>query len=102
MDATKSQTKKVWGFFGNNPAALVIEFFIMNPDEEFTITQIVEGSGIARTTLWDNVLKRLLDEGIIVKSREIGNAKLYVLNRNSKRVVYLVDFYNKLREEKNA
>jgi len=83
--------------FGNGPYARVLEFFVTNKNSDFTISQIAERSDIARTTLWGGVLKKLLDEGIITKSREIGNAKLFKLNTSSKKVKILLDFYNKLK-----
>ena len=44
-----------------------------------------------------NILMHLMNVGIITKTREIGNAKLFRLNKESKRVKILLEFYNKLK-----
>ena len=86
---------------GNSPEKIILEFFIRNRTEEFTITQISEGSGIPRTTIWENnLLIKMADDGLITKSREIGNAKLYRLNLESEKIKLLIKLYDKFKEMK--
>ena len=85
---------------GESPTAKVIDFIMHNPDEEFTISQIAEGARIARTTLWDGVLDELLNIGFLKKTKEIGNAKLFALNKDSKVTKAILNFYENLVEGK--
>lgn len=98
------QTKKrhFSEFWGDSPISRVTEFLLESPEKEFTITEIAEGAGIGRTTLWEgNLLMKMANSGLIIKTREIGNSKLFKLNKNSHLVILLIDFYNKIKGEKN-
>lgn len=77
----------------------VMNFLIQNPDEDFTITQIVEGAEVGRTTLWKGLLSFMMDEGLVIKSRVIGNAKLYKLNKKDEKVKALISLYKVLGGE---
>lgn len=91
---------------GNTPKIKVLEFLIEGRELDYSISDIAEGSGIGRTTLfriWDD----LIDSKIIEHTRDIGNAKLYKLNMENlfvKRLVDLFDFVviEPLKEKKKV
>lgn len=64
---------------GNTPKIKVLEFLIEGRELDYSISDIAEGAGIGRTTLfriWDD----FVELGIVKNTRNIGNAKLYKLN----------------------
>lgn len=84
----------------NNPTLRVMNFLIENREKDFTITEIADASGVARTTLWSGLLDFLMDEGMIIRTRVIGNAKMYKLNKEEEKVKALVNFHNVLKKIK--
>ncbi len=82
-----------------NPAMRVIDFLIQNKDSDFTITEIADGADVARTTLWSGLLNFILDEGLIIKTREVGNAKLYKINQDDEKVKTLIKLHKNLEKE---
>lgn len=78
---------------GDNPKIRVLEFLIEGRELDYHISDIAEGSGIGRTTLF-RIWEDLIKSKIIVPTRNIGNAKLFKLNQNSlfvKRMIELFD-----------
>ncbi|OGI15661.1 hypothetical protein A3K63_04485 [Candidatus Micrarchaeota archaeon RBG_16_49_10] len=68
--------------FGKTPELKVLDFLIDNNIFDFTKTEIAEGAGITRPTLyrfWDKMEKNKL----IAKSRKINRTQLYRLNLES-------------------
>ena len=67
---------------GDTPKIRVIEFLIEGKDFDYSLSDIAEGAEIGRTTLfriWDDLEKT----GIVKHTRDIGNAKLYRVNREN-------------------
>ena len=85
-----------------NSMMKVMDFLIQNKEHDFTITEIAESSNVGRTTLWGGLLESMLDEGLIIKVRNIGNAKLYKLNLEDEKVKSLISLHNLLWENKNV
>jgi len=85
-----------------NPAMRIMDFLIQNKDKDFTITEISEGSEVGRTTIWNGLLEHLSDEGLIIKTRNVGNAKMYRLNKEDEKVRALISLHNSLREHQNV
>ncbi len=64
---------------GNTPKIKVLEFLIEGRELDYSVSDIAEGAGIGRTTLfriWDD----FVELRIVKPTRVIGNAKLYKLN----------------------
>ena len=78
---------------GNTPKIKVLEFLIEGKELDYSITDIAEGSGIGRTTLF-RIWKDLLEGQIVKHTRDIGNAKLYKLNTANPVVKKMVELYN--------
>jgi hypothetical protein len=80
---------------GNTPKIKVLEFLIEGRELDYSISDIAEGAGIGRTTLfriWSDFIKL----GIVRHTRDIGNAKLYKLNMENKFVGKMVDLFDTL------
>ena len=80
---------------GNTPKIKVLEFLIEGRELDYSISDIAEGAGIGRTTLfriWDD----LLELKIIKPTREIGNAKLYKLNMENPFVKKMIGLFDSI------
>lgn len=94
-------------YFGNSPYIRVLDFLLVGQDFDYSMTEVARGAGVgwnAFTKIW----KQLFDKDIIVPTREIGNAKLFKLNKENPAVQKLIKLdwdltkyeTNKLFEEK--
>ena len=80
---------------GNTPKIKVLEFLIEGRELDYSVSDIAEGAGIGRTTLfriWDD----LVELSIVKPTRVIGNAKLYKLNLENAFVKKMVDLFDTL------
>ncbi|MDO8528594.1 MAG: winged helix-turn-helix domain-containing protein [Nanoarchaeota archaeon] len=80
---------------GDTPKIRVLEFLIEGRELDYSISDIAEGSEIGRTTLF-RIFDDLLKTGIIVQTREIGNAKLFRLNMKNTFVQKLVGLFDEI------
>ena len=80
-------------FLGNNPKTRLLEFLITGREFDYSLTDLAENAGIGWTTL-HRMLPKLEKQRIVVKTREIGRAKLYKLNQENQEVKKLVDLYD--------
>lgn len=81
--------------FGDTPKIRVLEYLLEGRELDHSIGDIAEGAGINRVTLfrmWNKIEK----SGIVVHTRNIGNAKLYKLNMNNHYVRILIDLFDKI------
>lgn len=80
---------------GNTPKIKVLEFLIEGRELDYSISDIAEGAGIGRTTLfrlWDD----FIEIGIVKHTRDIGNAKLYKLNLSNPFAKKMADLFDTL------
>jgi len=80
---------------GNTPKIKVLEFLIEGRELDYSLSDIAEGSGIGRTTLfriWDDFESLKL----VKPTRTIGNAKLFRLNLENPFVKKLVELFDSL------
>lgn len=91
---------------GNTSKLKVLEFLIEGRELDYSLSDIAEGSGIGRTTLFRiwNDFERL---NFVKKTRTIGNAKLFKLNLENlfvKKLIGLFDsiIMNSLKEKVEA
>src|SRR3989338_6839144 len=76
-------------YFGNSPYIKVLDFLIEGQEFDYSMTEVARGAGVgwsAFTRIW----KKLLDKAIILPTREIGNAKLFKLNKGNPFVKKLI------------
>lgn len=81
--------------FGDNPKTRVLEFMLESKDKDYSISDIAEGAGIGRTTLF-RIWQDLMKTEIIKQTRNIGNAKLFRLNTDNSFVRKLIGIFDEL------
>lgn len=88
--------------FGDSPILRVLDFLIVNDDFDYSMTDIAELSGVGYATLklfWPQLERN----AIIIKTREVGKAKLFKLNDKNTIVKKFKEFYwETVRQKVNA
>ncbi len=82
-------------FFGENPNTRLLEFLITGREFDYSLSDLAENAGIGWSTL-HRIFPRLERQKIVVKTREIGRAKLFKLNQGNGEVKKLVALYDSL------
>ena len=80
---------------GDTPKIRVLEFFIEGRELDYSITDIAEGAEIGRTTLF-RIFDDLIKNKIIIPTRQIGNAKLYKLNKENPFVKKMISVFDEI------
>ena len=80
---------------GKSPKIKVLEFLIEGRELDYSVSDIAEGAGIGRTTLF-RIWNDFVELGIVKHTRDIGNAKLYKLNLSNPFVRKMVDLFDTL------
>lgn len=78
--------------FGDYPINRVLDFLIVHEDFDYSMTDVAHESGVGYSTLkifWP----RLEKDGIVKKTRIVGNAKMYQLNFENPVVQNFRNFY---------
>ena len=76
-------------YFGTSPMIKVLDFLIEGKDFDYSMTEIAKKSGVGWSS-FTRVWKKLLNKKIVLKTRTIGNAKLFKLNTKNPAVQNLV------------
>lgn len=74
----------ITSLLGEYPRVAIVEVFSENPNEEYSVPEIVRESGISKRGAYIHV-RKLLEEGIIKKSRKEGKGWYYRINENDPR-----------------
>ncbi len=80
---------------GDTPKIRVLEFLIEGRELDYSISDIAEGAEIGRTTLF-RIWEDLIKTKIIIPTRQIGNAKLYKLNKSNSFVRKLIEIFDEI------
>ncbi len=72
----------------------ILQYLIEGRDFDYTLTDLLQ-AGVSWGTL-NQLVPRLVELGMIVKTRKIGRATLYKINRPNEAVQQLVVLYDKL------
>ena len=75
--------------FGETPLVKVIDFFLTYPSFDYTKSFVAKETGISRITI-EGIWNKLIKEKVISKTREIGNAEYFKLNRENQKVKVLM------------
>ena len=81
--------------FGNSKQLKVLDYLIDNQDLDYSKSDIAEGAVISRTTL-NKILDELLQTRVVIKTRKIGNARMFRLNEENPVVIELLQFDKRL------
>lgn len=74
--------------FGRTATLRLIDFFLDNPQNDYTRTEIMEALGMAKPTIREK-LPDLERFGMIKMTRKIGKARLYQLDPENSIISYL-------------
>ena len=81
--------------FGETPVIKVLDFFLTFDGFDYSKSQVSEETGVSRITL-DKIWEELINKKIIIKTRTIGRADMYKLNKDSQIVKTLLELSLKL------
>ena len=81
--------------FGETPVIKVLDFFLTFDGFDYSKSQVSEETGVSRITL-DKIWEELISKKIIIKTRTIGRADMYILNKDSQIVKTLLELSLKL------
>jgi DNA-binding MarR family transcriptional regulator len=79
-------------YFGDTPMVRMLNFMILGKDFDYSMTDIAEGSRVGWTSFtraWKGLEKRK----VVVRTRDMGRAKLYKLNTEDPTVQKLVKLH---------
>ena len=82
-------------YFGNSLKIKVLEFLIEGRELDYSVSDIAEGAGIGRTTLF-RIWNDFIELDMVKHTRDIGNAKLYRLNIANPFVKKMADLFDTL------
>ena len=90
---------------GDTSKIRVLEYLLEGRELDHSLTDIADGAGINRITLF-RMWREILSSEVVVHTRIIGNAKLYKLNLKNIHVKLLAELFDhiiasNLRLEKN-
>ncbi len=83
--------------FGESPFIKVLDFFLTFDAFDYSKSQVAEETGVSRVTL-DNIWDKLIKNNIIIKTRDIGRAEMFKLNKHNPQVKILLNLVIKLSE----
>ena len=92
MEKTKSIFLET---FGSAPKIRVLDFFLTFGEFDYSKSQVAQETGVSRVTI-GSIWRELEEEGIIIKTRQIGRATLCQFNRQNSAAVALLKFSLKL------
>ena len=79
---------------GDNPRMRILQYFIEGRDFDYTLTDLLN-AGVSWGTL-NTLVPKLLELGIVIKTRKIGRATLYKINQENVTVRQLIELYDYL------
>lgn len=79
---------------GDSPRMRVVQYLIEGRDFDYTLTDMLN-AGVSWGTL-NQLIPKLVELGIIAKTRKIGRATLYKINQQNEVAQQLMVLYDKL------
>ncbi|MDP4012360.1 MAG: hypothetical protein Q8R00_02035 [Candidatus Nanoarchaeia archaeon] len=79
---------------GDNPRMRILQYLIEGRDFDYTLTDMLNAR-VSWGTL-NTLIPKLLELGIIVKTRKIGRATLYKINKDNATAKQLITLYDSL------
>ncbi len=84
--------------FGESPLVRVIDFFLTFQSFDYSKSQVAEETRVSRITM-DKIWPKLVKARFIIKTRIVGPAELYKLNKSNPKVTALIEMDMKLAGE---
>lgn len=82
---------------GNLPVIWILDFFIDNPDHDYTRAEIAHYTQVGPTAMKDG-FKCLARCGVVIETRKIGGVPLYTLDRENEMTQSLIEFDESLTD----
>lgn len=82
---------------GDTPRMKILQHFIEGRDFDYTLTDLIQ-AGVSWGTI-NTTIPALLNLDMIKKTRKIGRATLYKINKNNTASKILIELYDKLIKE---
>ncbi len=79
---------------GDSPTMRVMQYLIEGRDFDYTLTDLLN-AGVSWGTL-HVVFPKLIEHGVVVKTREVGRAKLYKINKENIVAQKMIEVYDSL------
>ncbi len=80
---------------GDTPTIRVLDFLLTFSDFDYSLTAIAENSRVAWSTI-HTFFPGLVRQGVVKETRQVGRARLYMLNHESQIARNFVQIYNQL------
>ena len=77
-------------FMGDSPTIRILDYLLTERELDFSITDMAENSRIGRATLY-RIWDKLIENKIIVHTRDIGRAKLFKLNKENPKIKKIIE-----------
>jgi len=84
-------------YVGDNPRMRILQYLIEGRELDYTLTDMLN-AGVSWGTL-NSLIPKLLELNIIVKTRKIGRATLYKINKDNIISKKLIELYDKILVE---
>jgi hypothetical protein len=91
----RSIFREVFGSFGDTPFLKVLDFFITFQEFDYSKSQVAKEVGISRVTI-EGLWRDLIKKEFIKKTRIVGRAELYKLDRTDPTIKALIELDMKL------
>ncbi len=89
----KMKQESIFGeYLGDTPTVRILNFLILGKDFDYSMTEIAEGSHVGWTS-FTRTWKELEKKKVVVRTRNIGRAKLYKLNVEDPTVQKLIKLH---------
>lgn len=83
--------------FGSSPFVKVLDFFLTFEDFDYPIAQISKETETKWETI-EKIIAVLIKKGIVKKTRKLGKAELYMLDKESKLTKLLIEIDMKISD----
>ena len=80
---------------GDSPTMRVLQYLIEGRGLDYSLTDIAKNSGISWVTL-HKIFPKLIKYEMVIKTRDIGKAKMYKINEKNQIAKYFIDLYDML------
>lgn len=74
---------------GGSAENMILDFLIGGIGMDYSKKDIAEGCGLSRPTVY-KLLPKMLKDGAVKKTRMLGRSELYSINKENKKVQYLL------------
>lgn len=85
-------------YMGDTPKLRIIDFFLENRESDYSKKEIIEYTGISKTTFY-KVWEGILEFEFLKTTRKYGKAQLYALNPDSVLIQKFKDLDNELGKQ---